>query len=510
MFAVVARWLRSWKGALLGLLAVVLALVAYYPLIGVYFWSDDFVDMVAIENRGASHFLVSTFGGHMIFFRNLEVYLVYRLFGAQHPEGWCYLMLATHLVNVALLFRVLRTVIGSDELGALGAALWGTSPMLSEALGWIAVYGQVLSGTLLLVVLGQAMARQTEEVAVSRRSALLWCFLLLLGAMCFGGAMAAALAFPVAFFLLFERRLRSRPVLLTVAGLPVFILVLYFGWHWVYGLYEDLPPQEGMLRAIATSAVLPPFQMLGYLYAVGTSSLLRGYAFVGAGYPTVIWWLTGFAAALAVSAFTFGGVSTRRRAAALLTLNLAIYAMIALGRANVYRMFAVPMSEAARQLRYHYTSTIPLVLLLAVPLGTLVRSDWMTRVRSARFGALMPAVVLVGWLVLNGFSYAKTTFHIRTNDDCRKYVSSTLRDIEHRIDAAAPGSNVLIPNEVLPKYCTGFMGYDAIPGWAALFILFHPSDTVRGRHVSFVELEDYAGYFDHPKNERLAPLLRAP
>src|SRR5262249_62288224 len=81
------------------------------------------------------------------------------------PEPYFWIVLLTHLLNVWLLFRVLRNVTGSLALGCFGATLWGTSPAQVGTLGWYSVYGQVLVATVLLVVLGGVTARAAARAA---------------------------------------------------------------------------------------------------------------------------------------------------------------------------------------------------------------------------------------------------------------------------------------------------------------------------------------------------------
>src|SRR5262249_60116961 len=97
------------------------------------------------------------------------------------PEPYFWIVLLTHLLNVWLLFRVLRNVTGSLALGCFGATLWGTSPAQVGTLSWYSVYGQVLVATVLLVVLGGVTARARTGAAPSRRGAALWYALLLPG-----------------------------------------------------------------------------------------------------------------------------------------------------------------------------------------------------------------------------------------------------------------------------------------------------------------------------------------
>jgi hypothetical protein len=205
--------------------------------------------------------------------------------------------------------------------------------------------------------------------------------------------------------------------------------------------------------------------------------------------------------ALVAWASSIGGAGFRRQALVLLLVSLAIYASIALGRANMYRMFGVSSLEAARQLRYHYVSTIPLALLVSFALLHVARR---TRV------AQLPLMVLVAWVSANAYRYWSSDWSIGDHADCRQFVTESMREIDSKIDAAPLGANVEITNKMLPPLCTGIMGYEAIPGWAGLFVLFYPDNQVRGRNVYFLEAENQEGLYDDPKHRRLWKTLLPP
>lgn len=491
--------LRPTQGHLYLALSLALSFVAYFPVTRIYFISDDFVDMVNIENRGWLHFLVAPFGGHMIFTRNVEVIVMYALFGVRHPEAYGWLALLTHLLNVWLLFGIVRKATGSPALAALGGTLWGTCQVISDSIGWFSVYGQVLCTTFLLLLTDRVVARQVERGAVDGRTALKWGSLVLLAATCFGGGIALAVAFPVLVLILFDRKQLDRGALAIVLATPVVVILLYYGWHVVYDLYEPLPLDERLVQSRVLRAPGPALQMFGYLLAVSTTSLLRGYAFTAFGYPTVEWWIVISYWSVLWSAFVISGAEGRRRLIALALMGFAIYGAIALGRAGVYRFFGVKMLEAARTLRYHYAGSFPVALVFVLGLGELCRGRprW------------LPEAALGLWVLGNGYFYSRNDWTLNTHDDCRAYVGNAIREIDARLDAA-PEGDVYLPNEELPRYCTVFMGYDAIPGSAAIYLLFHPEESLRGRYPRFVEPERHAGKFDNPRNHRLSRLIVPP
>ena len=108
--------------------------------------------LASIASDRAAVFLLSPFGGHNYLVRNLIFYLTYHVIGLRADlYFWC--VLITHLLNVALLFGLVRVLTGSATLACFGAVLWGTSPLQEGTLGWYTAYGHVLATTVMLLVL---------------------------------------------------------------------------------------------------------------------------------------------------------------------------------------------------------------------------------------------------------------------------------------------------------------------------------------------------------------------
>jgi hypothetical protein len=131
---------------------VALTAWVYWPLTGSWFWADDFVNMASIANDGFFRFVLRPFGGHNLLVRNTIFYTWWQLFGL-HAAPYFWTVLLTHLLNVWLMFRLLRILTSSATLACLGATLWGASPIAVGTLGWYSVFGQVVVGTMFLVVL---------------------------------------------------------------------------------------------------------------------------------------------------------------------------------------------------------------------------------------------------------------------------------------------------------------------------------------------------------------------
>lgn len=497
----VNRRLRVEKSHVLLAVSVAASLLVYWPVLRIYFVADDFVDMILIADQGPFHFLVSPFAGHMIFTRQVVLLSMDALFGAKHPEAYAVLNLATHALNVALVFRVTRTLTGSAELAALGAALWGTCPVLKESVGWFAVHGHLLSATFMLLVLDGLLRHHVSQTPISRGTAVRWAALLFLAATSFGGATAVAIVFPALLLIGLERPLRPPRLVLGFGTLSVLVVALYGSWNWLYSRFYEIPPDLQFIQNAATSRLGPIVEMFGYLPAVGASSLLSGFASIEPPYPVLRWVVVALFAASVGCASVLGTVAMRRQVLVLMGVALVVYATIALGRANLYRIFGIDALEAARQLRYHYVSTIPFSVILMLAISRLSQIKNLKR---------LPLVLFAGWVVANGYAYSRSGWDINDHRDCRNYVSDAVKQMNTTIDAAPAGADVELPSPKVPPFCTGIMAYDAIPGWAGLFVLFFPEDEVRGHKVSFIEKEEWVTELDDARHRRFWKLLLPP
>jgi hypothetical protein len=128
---------------------------------GEFFHYDDSLHLYRIVNTNWLEFLVTMHGGHLLITRNAVFLLNYELF-AGAPAGYFWFALVTHLINVVLLFALVRGLTGSASLACFGAALWGILPAHEGTIGWYSAYGHALASTfVLLVLLGVVRAAYT-------------------------------------------------------------------------------------------------------------------------------------------------------------------------------------------------------------------------------------------------------------------------------------------------------------------------------------------------------------
>lgn len=469
----------------------------YAPLTRVYFVADDFSNLDTIINRGAFYFIVDPFAGHMGFARNTEFYLLFAAFGAKaEPYGW--LALVTHLLNVVLFFRIARNLTSSLSLAAFGTALWATSPMLAGVLGWFSAYGHSVSVTTALFLIDRTLHLPREMEKLPPRTIVIWAVLLIVGGTWFSTGVGALVAWPLVLALMIEPPLRRSDVIAAFVPVALVFFCIYYSWYWLFFSFEPMRMDEQIFREMQFKAFTPIFSMAAFLFAAGASGLLQSFWALAPGDPATNWWVVAAYVAILVAGFVSADARDRRRMVALFVLSAAVYGLTAVGRANVYLANGFPPSESARQVRYHYFATFPLALVLVLALKQGLR----------KVPSELPVAAVVGWAALTALFATTTEWQIRDNQSCRKYVDTTMREIDASIDSHPAGSDVYLANRDVPLFCTGVMGYDRVPGTAGIFAMFYPEDTVRGRHVRFIDEKGH--FFKNPKNKRFSTLLVPP
>ncbi len=458
---------------------VLLAAWVYFPITRSYFWSDDFTNMVSIVNDGFLSFVLRPFGGHNLLVRNLAFYGSYQLFGLR-ADLYFWTVLLTFLLAVWLLFRVLRNLTGSLTLACFGAALWGTSPVNDGTLAWYSVYGQVLAATILLLVLDRVTALARTGGALTTRTACAWYALLLLGTGCFGVGVGVALAFPAVLFLVLPDAWRRPRIRVAYLALPLVTIAMYVAFRRLYPLVGALPPEEAfMATGLPPLAELVP--MLRELLVYSVASSLRSFAaYSRRAHPLPGAWITLAVFGVGVLVLLWrGDATTRRAAAAMAVLWVAIYLVIAIGRASLVGL-AGSLAAAAAQRRYHFVGAIPVVIVACLALQQIGRLGPLRRVPR---GALLLAA-----LVLGGWTYRRSAFVVNDNARARAEFQAAVRAIDTAVAAQPPGATVYI--DTGPR-TTGLLGFVMpkrdFPGRAGVFLLMQPGDEMEGRRVRFVE-----------------------
>ena len=126
-------------------------------------------------------------------------------------------------------------------------------------------------------------------------------------------------------------------------------------------------------------------------------------------------------------------------------------------------------------------------------------------------GPLLAGALFAGLgLIVAGRLYSG--FAIDVHPQARSYFAETLGDIETAVAAQPAGSIVYLENLQSPVTIFGpVIKNPAFPGRAAVFLIAHPSDTVDGRRVRFVERDrQIRTYYAQAGERRLGQLLVAP
>jgi hypothetical protein len=484
-------------------LPVLLAAAIYFPITRSYFYADDFVCLASIRNDGFLRFVLRPFAGHDLVVRNLIFYASARLFGLR-ADLFFWTVLLTHLLNVWLLFRVLRALTESLVLASGGAALWGTSPVLLGTLGWYSVYGQVLVATALLFVLDRVASGPPGGDAPRWRVAAAWYVLLLLGSACFGTGVGVAIAFPAVLFLLLPAAWRRRGIRLAFLTLPLVTIGLYLLDRSVAARLEPVPIEELIIAKISLGRFLDARHVLPGLVAAGIDSGLRSFFVPSSPPPAPDPFRTATLALFCAGVVLLlwgGDAATRRIVVAMAILCVAVYGPIAVGRYGFGDPKTLP-----NQPRYHYVGTLPVVIVACLVLGRLGRA--------APVQAFPPVVFLLASVALGLFGWARSDFHIDDHGASRAYLARVLRELSAEVGPHPAGSTVFLQNgKPSPALLgPGLAGMQRLfPGRAAAFLLAHDGDELDGRRLRFVEGDRaVVGWYARFPDTPLARLLVAP
>jgi hypothetical protein len=455
------------------LIPVAFAAIVYFPITRNYFFADDFLHIYNIRNQDFLPYLLIPRGGHLLVTNNALFYTLYRIFGT-HAEGYYWVAFFGHLINVCLLFWVIRLFTESPRLACFGAVLWGISPMNESAVGWFSVFGQVMVAGFMLFMLVQ-LGRVAGGRPVHRYAPALWCLLLLAACTSFGIGIGLTLMFPLVAFLLLWQSPSRRRVVLIFCALAVVVPALYFGLtRLTTVLYM---PRTAPL--FFETNVVTNVAMLAHIVACGIATLLVGQFAPNLEYPSLAAYavIALFVAGLAAALLT-APAPIKRRLLVCIVLSLGCYGIIVAGRAAFFAAAGRPQAFI-RPGRYHYAAPIPLAIALCV---LLAYADKRYTLRpEAKTG------LLAGWLFLTGLAYAQFGKPINNHIQARRETTAVLSAIRQAIDAAPPGENVYIPNRPFQSLGPIFVKrQDIFPGWAGVFVIFYPDNVVDGKSVFFV------------------------
>ncbi len=485
------------------LLPLALTAVVYGPLLLNYFRSDDFLNLFQMRNLPFVRYILTTHGGHILVTRNTIFFLFNAVFGT-NPLPYFVCVLATHLLNVWLLGRIIRRLTGSAALACFGAALWGTSPANAGSLGWYSVYGHVLVATAVLVILSQVLdAAAAAPPSRARRA--LWYTLALAAATSFGVGMGMAMVLPLVIVLLVPQwRTWSRPLpplwSLVLVTPILFLWISSLNAPQVEAAVMSAVPFEAQVAAAFRLLLAPAMPaMLFHLISYAGERLVLGFFPLPEHYPSPVSY--GIATALiAISAALAFGVrgAVRRQVLAAWVIVVSCYLMIAIGRVGFY--YTYPTIEfMVAQARYHYTGTFPLAILLCIALGRIGSWRWP--------GPRIGAAALLGWIAATLFAYQRSA-PFDHNQEARQETHKTVAWMNARIVQSPPGEPVYFVNRAFFSVPPIWVSAYEFPGWAGVFTIFFPDNVVDGRRIYFAETEPSVIEM-HQHGRRTATLLIA-
>jgi hypothetical protein len=473
--------------------AVVVAIATNAPILRNFFTADDFEHLVDLANFGAGPFLLQPHAGHMYLVRNSVFTLHVLAFGAR-PLGYFVCALATHTMNVLMLFALVRRLTVSAPLACLVAILFGVSPSNAGTLGWYSVYGHALATTwvllaLLLITAGPA----SPPLGLPRALAIVAC--MLAASQSFGTGASVALVLPIVVALVRPATFRSPAAAVAVCAVP--FLVILAMWAILFTPTNLNPhPNETIFWMSAATALPRIFiGMMGHLVTLGVVTLVLGGAYPTARYPDAVSAVTVVVWALAVSwAFVIAPGPVRRALVAFVIPALACYAAIAVGRTFAFAALVRPGALAqayAEATRYHYLAQA----LLAIVTGLVLREA----------GRLVPGraravrVSVAGWAAIAIVTGAIASIRADHHDGDRSVFRSAHNRIAIELQSQPPGTVVCLPN----RPAIPFPGF---PGDVGVFMIEHRRDEVDGRRVFFVSADGVVPPRD--QGGRLERLLR--
>jgi hypothetical protein len=385
-------------------------------------------------------YVITPAAGHMSTVRNTVYYLLFQAFG-MNARAYFVIVLATHVTNVLLLFVLIRRITGSDRLAAVGALLFGTSVANAGTLGWFAVYGQALGGTLMLVALLLVVPRAGDPRPLTTRAAVGASCFMFAASQCFGTAAAVALVFPLLVATIRPRAFRAWGPAIALAMGPVLVLAALVVSYWTPTRLNPAPEGKPLWIKFFARDYPDILIMMRHLVAVGSVSFLAGAAYPVTRYPDGWSLAVGVGFALALSwALIRGSSRERRLLAAFLALPLVSYGAIAAGKAG-FLTFWRPTTLVytyAMATRYQYLPQLAFAVVVALVLAvTGSRVTWSPRTRTGLVYAIGVLAVALNLLLRPPMEHFESD---------RRAMTAFQAQIEKEVQSGKPGSQVCVQN----------------------------------------------------------------
>lgn len=493
-------WLR--RPVLVVALPLALTLAVVWPVHDNQFRLDDILLLYTLANYGVMDLLLTPHGGHSLLTSSLAYVGLDAVFGP-NSRYWFPFMIATHLVNVALLFRIIRAYTGRIGLAAVCACLWGAAPVHHEALGWFTVYGHVLVTTCVLWVLLD-VARMTEARSLEWPLLLRWTLLFLVAATSFGTGLALAMTSGLAMIVLFPRGQNRRRAARALLPLIAVVPMLYLGQQLLYAAVSARPVLAGVREAltITRGVNLTPSKAVEVtlcvrdLFAYGTASMTFGPLLAFKRPASFVGPLTGSAMRDVMPSIRGAGVvmlvvfivavalappERRRALAGIAMLAGAAYVIVALWwmvtlRSSTQMLLAVPIGCAPVP-RYHYAATSFIAILIGLSIDQILQR-WPGCARVV-IGLLALLIVVAVPLYVSAYRALDRLIAASGYDPVVAYLDRVIRQ-------TPAGGVAYLENRAFRALLSTYKDV-MLPGWAAIFAISHPANSLDGRGVQFCE-----------------------
>lgn len=136
-------------------------MLAYIPTLNSYFQEDDWGHIYRVADP---HLNPWSFGGW--FYRPLFTLVFgwcYNLFGF-NPVPWHIIALMLHVINVVLIYALIRRIGFNKAAAAAGAALFGVYPYHCQAVAWLSAFSGTLAAVLGLIAVHIALTRKIPTI----------------------------------------------------------------------------------------------------------------------------------------------------------------------------------------------------------------------------------------------------------------------------------------------------------------------------------------------------------
>jgi len=408
---------------------------------------------------------------------NLSFLVLHRLVGLETLPYFA-LVLATHLLNVALMFDACRRLGVSLAVAGLASLLWGTSPVHQESMRWFTAYGAVLGTTFALIALREIAGSIGAQRSMRPRELAIAVAALLLGAATVGGGGVVALVFPLVTLLALPSRgapLRTSAIFGAVA-VVVLVLSHLLGQRGTPSTLGDVAAAYAALFAYGAGTMVAGPLVTVSAGAIGPFSGVEPDVAVGIGGV-----LAAVVFAFAAVAFLRRGGRERALILGLLVLPAAQYVAVAWARTG----FRGPNSVAwlATHSRYHYCETALLLIALAVTLGKRDGTREMAWPRRSR-------------VIAGGAIWVAASFWVssRASVPASEGTAATMSSLSANIRAAARqlpvGATLYLRNDFFrPVYDLRLIGVPRteFPNIGAYWVIDHGTQPFEGRMIRFVE-----------------------